>query len=45
MGRKKLDYETDRLTFTVPKAIKKELYKKFKPFVKKEVNKWRNKNN
>ena len=32
-GRKPKQYETERLTFQVPKEIKSELYKKLKPIV------------
>ena len=36
-GRKPKEYETERLTFQVPKEIKPELYKKLKPIVREEI--------
>jgi hypothetical protein len=44
MGRDKNKHEVDRLTFQVPKKIKESLRKKFKPLIKKEVDKWKVKN-
>ena len=38
MGRKKIEYESVRLTFHVPKEIKKDMYNKIKPLIKKEVD-------
>ncbi len=36
-GRKPKEYETERLTFQVPKEIKEHLYKKIKPIVVEEI--------
>jgi hypothetical protein len=41
MGRKKIDYETTRLTFQVPKELKCKLKEELSPVIKEKVKKWR----
>jgi len=43
MGRKKLDYETDKLVFQIPKELKPQLKAELKPIVKKKVDNWKKK--
>jgi len=41
MGRKKIDYETTRLTFQVPKELKCNLKEEISPIIKEKVKKWK----
>lgn len=43
MGRKANNYESDRLTFQIPKdkKLKAALKKELKPVIKKGVDKWK----
>lgn len=43
MGRNKLDYETDRVVFQIPKEIKCKLKEELSPLVKEKVRKWKKK--
>ena len=42
MGRKKLQYDTTKISITVPTEIKEQIKRELKPIVKKKIRVWKN---